>query len=171
MATAANSLAQTDQSLRRARTPPATRSPCATLPRPQSLMRRRSAIPAGASRKPAVFAADGPRTSTDHRASSRPNIPAAARTPQCQHTIHPTPRSVLGRLTLRHSGAGPPNHLGRVVIFTVIPAPPTVIPAPLTVVIPAKAGIYACRLHYTNRRLRRWISAQAGMTVIGASQC
>ena len=35
MATAANSLAKADQFLRRARTPPATRSPCATLPRPQ----------------------------------------------------------------------------------------------------------------------------------------
>ena len=67
--------------------------------------------------------------------------------------------------------------LGRVVIFTVIPIPPTVIPTPPTVtpapptVIPAQAGIYACRLHYRSRRLRRWIPAQAGMTVVGASQC
>ena len=47
--------------------------------------------------------------------------------------------------------------LGRVVIFTVILAPPTV--------IPAKAGIYACRLHYGSRRLQRWIPAFAGITV------
>ena len=86
MATAANSLAQTDQFLRRARTPPPTRRPSATLPRPQPLMRRRSTIPAGASRRPAAFAADGPRTPTGRRPLSRPNIPAA-RTPQCQHTI------------------------------------------------------------------------------------
>ena len=54
----------------------------------------------------------------------------------------------------RHSGAS--RNLWRVVISTVIPAPPAV--------IPAKAGIYACRLHYNNRRLRRWIPAQAGTT-------
>lgn len=87
MATAACHLAQTDHFLRIARTPPPTRRPCATLPRPQSLMRRRSAIPAGASRKPAAFAADGPRTSTDYRPLPRPVIPANACTPQYQHTI------------------------------------------------------------------------------------
>ena len=38
-------------------------------------------------------------------------------------------------------------HLGRIVIFTVIPAPPAV--------IPAQAGIYACRLHYHSKKLRR----------------
>ena len=31
---------------------------------------------------------------------------AAARTPQCQHTVHPAPRFVSGGLTLRHSAAG-----------------------------------------------------------------
>ena len=41
----------------------------------------------------------------------------------------------------------------------VIPTPPAVIPTPSTV-IPAQAGIYACRLHYSSRRLRRWIPAQ-----------
>ena len=34
-----------------------------------------------------------------------------------------------------------------------------------TTVIPAQAGIYACRLHYSSRRLQRWIPAKAGMTV------
>ena len=33
---------------------------------------------------------------------------------------------------------------------------------PPTTVIPAQAGIYACRLHYGSR-LRRWIPAKAGM--------
>ena len=61
----------------------------------------------------------------------------------------------------------PPRHpmAGRLVhttICTVIPSPPTVIPAP--------AGIYACRLHYRSRKPRRWIPAPAGMTVVGASQ-
>ena len=81
MTTAACRLAQTDQFLRRARTPPATRRPCATLPRPQPLMRRRFTTPADASRKPAVFAADGPRTPTGRRPLQRPNIPANAQTP------------------------------------------------------------------------------------------
>ena len=49
--------------------------------------------------------------------------------------------------TFRRRPAKPPRG---VVIFTVIPAPPTVIPAPSTV-IPAQAGIYACRLHYRSR--------------------
>ena len=41
---------------------------------------------------------------------------------------------------------------------------------PPTTVIPAQAGIYACRLHYRSRRSRRWIPAQAGTTAVGASQ-
>ena len=60
----------------------------------------------------------------------------------------------------RHSGAS--RNPGRAIIPTVIPAPPTV--------IPAQAGIYACRLHYSSRKLRPWIPAQAGMTVVGAPQ-
>ena len=77
----------------------------------------------------------------------------------------------------RHSGAS--RNPCRVVTYTVIPAPPAVIPAQAgiyacrlhyrhydapTTVIPAPAGIYACRLHYRSRRLRRRIPAQPGMT-------
>ena len=43
--------------------------------------------------------------------------------------------------------------VGRVVIFTVIPA---------------QAGIYACRLYYRSRELRPWIPAKAGITVVVA---
>ena len=53
-------------------------------------------------------------------------------------------------------GAPPPRRprfqSGRVVIFTVIPAPPTIIPTPPTV-IPAQAGIYALRSHSPSFRL------------------
>ena len=45
------------------------------------------------------------------------------------------------------------------------PAYVFIIAMPPTTVIPACAGIYACRLHYSSRRLRRWIPACAGMTV------
>ena len=119
MATAANSLAKADHFLRRARTPPATRRPCATLPRPQPLMRRHFDIPAGASRRPAAFAADGRRTPTGRRPLPRPNIPAAALTPQCQHTIHPTPRFLLGGLTFRRPAQSPRacSHIHRHSVF------------------------------------------------------
>ena len=89
MRTAANRPVKPDRFHRRACAPTAAevpRPPTAIAASPPPL-RRRSAIPAGASRKPAVFAADGPRTPTGRRPLSRPNIPANARTPQCQHTI------------------------------------------------------------------------------------
>ena len=40
-----------------------------------------------------------------------------------------------------------------------------IIAMPPTTVIPACAGIYACGLYYSSRRLRRWIPACAGMAV------
>ena len=58
------------------------------------------------------------------------------------------PRACVRRCSFRVRGssrrnAEKLNHLGPVVILTVIPTPPTV--------IPAQAGIYACRLHYRSR--------------------
>ena len=133
---------------------------------------------------PTVIPAGSPNR---HSGESRNLCPAVT------FTVIPAPPTVIpAGSPSRHSGAS--RNLCPAVTFTVIPAPPTVIPAgspsrhsgasrnlcpavTFTVipdppaVIPAQAGIYACRLHYRSSRLRRWIPAQAGMTVAGASQC
>ena len=70
-------------------------------------------------------------------------------------TLGSVPHRVVNDSELRRRPGPEHTLLGYVVIFTVIPA---------------KAGIYACRLRYRSRRLRRCIPAFAGMTVVGASQ-
>ena len=94
-------------------------------------------------------------------------------------TVIPGSPAVIPGSPNRHSGLPQPAFrappAGIPAPPAVVPAPPAVVPAPPAVVpappavIPAKAGIYACRIHYRSRGLRRWIPAQAGMTVIGAS--
>ena len=60
--------------------------------------------------------------------------------------------------------ASSPGAYGHIAIYH-SPAYVFISSLPLQPVIPAQAGIYACRLHYSSRKLRRWIPAKAGMTV------